>query len=257
MSHSIRSTNPEFDNLNINNVELTTYDNDQAGVIVVQKGPASIAEGSKGSEVNVTLTKQPDVGEVVTVKVSEIVTGDNKNQLSFVDQTLIFTHSNWNSTQTVLVNAIDDSDTENSYRATVQFETSSSNIADSGFSSLNTAESEINIIVEDNDKGAVLVTASHGSTIVNSEKSDSYSLVLSRAPKAPVTVNLLNDGQTLFSCDDKRFNAEDNSVTFTAENWNEAITITLNVNPDYDAQSTSQPVQKPPLQPHLLTQITR
>ncbi|NOI65300.1 LEPR-XLL domain-containing protein [Vibrio sp. 99-8-1] len=254
VSHSIRSTNPEFDNLNINNVELTTYDNDQAGVIVVQKGPASIAEGSKGTEVNVTLTKQPDVGEVVTVKVSEIVTGDNKNQLSFVDQTLTFTHSNWNSTQTVLVNAIDDSDTENSYRATVQFETSS-NIADSGFSSLNTAESEINIIVEDNDKGAVLVTASHGSTVVNSEKSDSYSLVLSRAPKAPVTVNLLNDGQTLFSCDDKRFNAEDNSVTFTAENWNEAITITLNVNPDYDAQSTSQPVQKPPLQPHLLTQI--
>ncbi|GAM62156.1 hypothetical protein JCM19232_5120 [Vibrio ishigakensis] len=78
--------------------------------------------------------------------------------------------------------------------------------------------------------------------------------MLSKAPTAPVTVNLLNDGQTLFSSEDPRFNADENTVTFDSTNWDQPITITLSVNEDYQEQE-AQPVQNPPLQPHTLTGI--
>ncbi|WP_162064169.1 hypothetical protein [Vibrio taketomensis] len=110
------------------------------------------------------------------------------------------------------------------------------------------------VSVTDNDSGSVIVTQTNGTTLVSDNQTDDYSLVLSKAPTAPVVINLLNDGQTLFASGDARFNAQYNTVTFDADNWDQPITITLSVNPDYQQQE-GQPVQNPPLQSHTLSGI--
>ncbi|WP_315980888.1 hypothetical protein [Aliamphritea spongicola] len=254
ISHSVRSDNPDFDGLDINNVEVTVNDNDQADIIVTSGVNPQVLEGGVAETFNVRLATRPTVGETVTVSLNEVIPVGLSSQLTLSDATLTFDHSNWDKLQSFTVLATDDSAVENLYRAGITL-TSDSSLAGSAYKSV--AAADISIDVVDNDSGAVVVTQSGGSTLVSDTAGDDYTLVLSKQPTAPVTVSLLNDGQTLFSSTDPRFNAADNTVTFgiTDGDWNQPITIAVAVNPDYVPDTNSQPVQNPPLQPHTLTDI--
>ncbi|WP_261817079.1 LEPR-XLL domain-containing protein [Vibrio gallicus] len=251
ISHSVSSDNPDFDNLDIANVEVTVFDNDQSDLIVVPQGGEQITEGGSGAVFDVRLSTQPQVGEVVTVSLSEVFGAGVSAQLGFSDTELTFDRDNWNIVKSFSVTALDDNAVENLYQGSVNLSVSS-NVVQSEYNQVDDTQQVL--FVSDNDSGAVIVTQTDGSTLVSQTQGDDYSLVLSRAPSSTVTVNLLNDGQTLFSSADPRFNAASNTVTFDASNWDQAISITLAVNPDYQQQS-GQPVQNPPLQPHTLTGI--
>lgn len=255
INHSVRSDNPDFDDLDINNVEVTVNDNDQADIILVNNGSSVLAEGGSSESFDVRLSTRPDVGETVTVSVDEVVLTGGSSQLTFVGpSTLEFTHDNWDDLQQFTLIATDDGDIENVFRAGILLSATNSQ---SGTSYSNVSNVEMDILVVDNDKGAVVVTPSNGSTLVTETSTDDYSLVLSKKPTAPVTVSLLNDGQTLFSSSDARFNATDNTVTFGTDDgdWDKPIVMTLSVNPDYQTLDANQPVQNPPLQPHTLNNI--
>ncbi|CAM2780863.1 LEPR-XLL domain-containing protein [Vibrio rarus] len=251
ISHSVSSDNPDFDNLDIANVEVRVFDNDQADIILMAQGDEQVTEGGTAAQFDVRLSTQPEIGEVVTVSLAELIGSGLSGQLSLSDSELTFDHSNWDQVQSFSVTAVDDADVENLYQGSVQL-SATSNVADSDYNQLDDVEQIL--FVTDNDSGAVIVTQTDGSTLVSQNQDDDYSLVLSKAPTDAVTINLLNDGQTLFSSEDPRFNADDNTVTFDADNWNQPITITLSVNDEYQEQD-AQPVQNPPLQPHTLTGI--
>ncbi|WP_117236182.1 LEPR-XLL domain-containing protein [Vibrio maerlii] len=251
ISHSVTSDNPEFDNLDIANVEVQVYDNDQADLIVLPQQGEQVVEGGSSITYDVRLTTQPEAGEVVTVSIAEIIGQGAAAQLSLANAELTFDSSDWNQVKSFTVTALDDLDVENVYQAGVSISTSSS-LNSSDYNQLDSVEQMVAVV--DNDSGAVIIEQTDGSTLVSETQTDEYTIVLSKAPTAPVTVNLLNDGQTLFSSADSRFNALDNTVTFDATNWDQPITISLAVNPDYQEQE-GQPVQNPPLQPHTLTGI--
>ncbi len=250
INHSVQSDNPEFDNLDIANVAVSVYDNDQADIIVIPQAGNRVTEGGASEAFDVYLSTQPEVGETVTVSLAELLS-DKGSQLTLSDETFTFDHTNWDDVQTFTVTATDDTDVENLYQGGVTL-TASSDLDGSDYN--NVSEVDQVVFVTDNDSGSVIVTTSNGSTLVSETQTDDYTLVLSKAPTDPVTINLLNDGQTLFDSGDARFNADDNTVTFTAADWDQPITITLEVNPDYQVQE-GQPVQNPPLQPHTLTSI--
>ena len=94
-----------------------------------------------------------------------------------------------------------------------------------------------------------------GSTIVGPNQTATYTLQLTKAPTAPVTVTILTDGKTLVSSTDSRFTATGGAggapaVMFDSSNWNLPITITVSVNPNAPAVVGDQPVQVFPAQPH-------
>ena len=252
ISHSIRSDNPDFDNLDINNVEVTVNDNDKADIIVTSDVNPKVVEGGSSETFDVRLATRPDDGETVTVSLSEVVPADWSSQLTLSDSTLTFDHTNWDRGQSFTVLATNDEAIENRYRAGITL-SANSNLGSSAYNSVDSVDVSIDVI--DNDKGAVIITQSDGSTLVSEAQGDSYTLVLSKQPTVPVTVNLLNDGQILFSSSDLRFDSSANTVTFGVDDWDQSITIDLDVNPDYQPNTDSQPVQNPPLQPHTLTNI--
>jgi Ca2+-binding RTX toxin-like protein len=254
ISHSVRSDNPNFDKLDINNVKVTVNDNDQADIILTSTGVVSVTEGGTSETFNVRLATRPAVGEVVTVSLGEVTPAGSVSQLILGSSTLTFNHLNWDLMQSFTVAAIDDGDVENVYRAGIEL-TASSRVAGSDYNHV--AAANATVMVVDNDSGAIIVTQSSGNTIVTATQTDDYSLVLSKKPTADVIVNLLNDGQTLFSSSDPRFNSIDNTVTFGVNDgdWDKPIVLTLSVNLDYLDDTTGQPVQKAPLQPHTLTDI--
>jgi hypothetical protein len=268
INHSVLSDNPDFNLLDINNVEVTVYDNDKADLIITPSDlNTRVIEGNTvGDSFTVSLTQRPADGETVTVTLSEKIklpATTSPNQISFDQTVLTFDKDNWDSPQIITVTANDDADVENLFRTGVTF-TTSSDINSSDFNAVVTEALKVHVV--DNDNGSVIVTPTAGSTIVSNGVTDSYSLVLSDKPLDPenptapdedhtVRINVLTDGQTLVSSTDSRFNAVDGTVTFDATNWDQPIDIIVSVNPAFVPDTTKQPVQNPPLQPHTLDQI--
>ena len=123
---------------------------------------------------------------------------------------------------------------------------------------------DVNLSVAATDQAGVLLLTPQGEAAVTSTQSYTYQMVMTAASSAPVTVNLLGDGQTIASSNDPRFNAANQTVTFDATaaspDWFKPISITLSVNPNYHATGTSQASNPAtdmsfPAQPHTLTAI--
>ncbi|MGI2027111.1 LEPR-XLL domain-containing protein [Endozoicomonas acroporae] len=244
ISHSVRSDNPDFDQLDIDNVEVVVNDNDMGGMIVSPFSNLTVVEGGSEITFDVRLATTPEIGQVVTVSLAEIIPSDWSSQLTLSTDTLTFDHTNWSGQFTVI--ATDDGSVENLYRAGITLSASGNYAAESV---------SLDIGVVDNDSGSVLITQTDGSTLVSATQQDAYQIALSKQPAAPVTVNLLNDGQVLFSSADPRFDASTNSVTFGIDDWNSPIELTLAANTGFQPETDSQPVQNPPLQPHTLSDI--
>ena len=101
-----------------------------------------------------------------------------------------------------------------------------------------TVQHKLTVNVIDSSVPQVLVSPSTPITVSPTQPS-SYTMQLTVAPVANVTIQLLDDGQTLLSSADPRFKLSDPSfgnlptVTFTSANWNIPITINVAYNPSY------------------------
>ncbi|WP_273523437.1 hypothetical protein [Rhodosalinus sediminis] len=232
----------------IANAEVTVFDDDKPALQIA--GAPSIlrvVEGGATAEIDLTLSREPASGETVTVTLSE-PSGD----LAFSRETITFGDGGvaWDDPQTVTLTAVDDTAVENRERTTVAFAVNSDQ-TDGAYAAAETPEVEVSIA--DNDKGEVLVTETGTGTIVTPGDPDSYDLVLTKAPTADVVVSVLTDGQTVASSDDdERFDAEEKTVTFSPDNWDQAVTIDLAVG---TVQTGPQPTVKIDAQPQTLSRI--
>ena len=255
ISHSIRSDNAAFDKLNIPNVEMTLVDNDKASVLIRQTdlGTQVVEGDAVGDTYTVALTKQPDAGETVTVDLLF-----DADQVSLSQSSIEFNAGNWDAPVVVTVTAHDDATAENPLRSTIGHTVSSIGGTDPEFAAV-ADMFEVKVEVRDNDAGGLLVTQSGGNTLVSETQTDTYSLVLTQQPTAPVTVTILSDGQTLVSADSDPLGRLDASgdeptVTFDETNWDIPFVVRVAVNPDAVIDD-GQPVQAFPAQPHALSPI--
>ncbi|MEG4959356.1 MULTISPECIES: DUF4347 domain-containing protein, partial [unclassified Microcoleus] len=194
-------------------VTVTIADNDTAttaaaGVTVTQTGGSSIvAEGGATDTYQVALNSQPKSD----VKVSFATDNQIEAIASFT-----FTNANWNLPQTATVKATDDSAVEGTHLSTIAASASSTDLAYN-----NIGIPKVDVLILDNDSPGIAVTP-NSTNAAEGGATGSYSIVLTKAPTANVTVNVAAGSQ---------INAIA-PLVFTPANWNVPQTVTVTATDD-------------------------
>ncbi len=278
VSHSTQSDNPDFDRLNVANVEVRVIDDDKAGIMLEETGPDTvIVEGGATDRYTIRLTKAPDLAEGVTVELfgdwsqmtpsaplagqaPRLTSAMRINQFGQLVAVYLvsFDIDNWDEDFVIELTAanpqLDVEDRENRMFRTI-FHNLVSDVETGGEYSGPHDVREINADIRDNDTGGLIVTQSGGSTIVGASQNDSYTLELTRRPTHPVEVKIISDGKTLISSADSRFNAATNTVTFGTDDWDDDVIIIVKANPEFDEGDQDQPEQFFDAQPHTVAQL--
>ena len=135
-----------FDPLPDQRVQVTTLDDDTAGVRITSDGSAASAEGGGTYAYDVMLTARPSFNVSVTVD------PDGQTDLgngAGVPTILIFGRSQWATPQRVTVAAVDDDLTEGEHSSTIRH---SSRSTDADFDRLSIPVVVVNIADDDDDK---------------------------------------------------------------------------------------------------------
>ncbi len=188
------------------NVDVRVVDNDTAGLSVTPMS-LEIPEGSSQTY-RVVLKTQP------TMDVTVNITGGGTD-VSATPTPLTFTPDNWFRERPVTVHVAADATAPS---ATLE------NAATSSDSDYNVSE---NVAVEVMDSDTPDVAVNPTSLTITEGGSDSYTMVLTKAPTAPVSVAISG------ASDDVRVSGR--SVSFSIGNWNRAQTVTVSVAEDEDA----------------------
>ena len=213
LSHSVASTDTNYNGIGVSEVKVTVTDDDTAGVSITPTG-LTIAEGGSDSY-QVVLTSQPS--HEVTVTISRSGDGD----VSIDDQELIFTDSDWGMAKRVTVSASQDEDARDDTAAL------SHSVASTDTNYNGIGVSEVKVTVTDDDTAGVSITPT-GLTIAEGG-SDSYQVVLTSQPSHEVTVTISRSGDGDVSIDDRE-------LTFTDSDWGMAKRVTVSASQDEDAR---------------------
>ena len=207
---------------------VTLTDDDTLGVVV---DPTAITVQAGGSNsYTVVLGTQP-TGDVTVTVSGEDGTDLTLNGLSAAN-TLIFTTANWDTPQTVSVEAADDATT-----AEITLSQEVSSAADSDYDTVTAPDVEVTLLAPgDNIQIQLGVDTSAQTLTVPEGDSRTYQVVLSHRPSGDVSV-VVND-----PTDNSDVTASPDSLTFTADNWNIAQTVTVSAAHDDDGSDESATV---------------
>lgn len=195
----LESTDTYYNGTAVPPVLVQVTDNDSPGISVVESGGTTAnTEGSTTTDsFTVVLTRQPAANVDVFVdggvqsrisKTSTVGTGTTA--------TLNFTPANWATAQTVWTLAVDDTAAELRHLSPISLSVTPASSAE--YAALTVPP--VTHILSDNDNNVasnvVRITESGGSTTTTeSGSSDTFTVVLSQQPTAPVTLTFTGDGQ--------------------------------------------------------------
>ena len=189
----------------VSNASLTvTVTDDETAGVSVSESSLTIEEGNTGTY-TVVLDSQPTA--TVTIGVA-----DDSAEVSVSDSSLTFTTSNWSTAQMVTVTSMEDDVVEETETATVKH----------GGDYTGLTAADVAVTVTDDDMRGVTVSAS--SLSIEEGDSSTYTVVLTSAPTANVTVTV--------SSDTTGVTVSPTSLTFTAGNWSSAKTVTVSTTED-------------------------
>jgi hypothetical protein len=208
ITHAVSSVDPLWASLvSAPPVVADVIDDDVAAIIVTSSSPYALDEDTPAATVSydVVLDTEPSVDVVITLTVP----GDLNADVT----TLTFTPANWNATQTVTVNAIDDLVTE----APVHMRLITHAVASGdGFYAPLTMP-DVQFDVTDNDIPGIVVSET-ALSVAEGGATDTFSVVLETQPTADVTVDLVGT-QVGFDVD---------PLVFTTANWATPQVVTVN-----------------------------
>jgi hypothetical protein len=128
-----------YNTMNPSNPTAINNDNDASGVLITESnGTTQIAEGGAADALGIVLTSQPLFNVVVLI--------EDGSDINVSPASLIFTPSNWNTTQVVTITAIDDSSTEDTETSPLTFTTTSTDPTYEALSITN-----VTVTITDND----------------------------------------------------------------------------------------------------------
>ena len=213
LSHTVTSTDADYNGIGVSEVAVTVTDNEAAGVSI-EPAQLTIAEGGSDSY-EVVLTSQPS--HDVTVTISRSGDGD----VSIDDQELTFTASNWETAQAVTVSAAQDEDARDDTAAL------SHSVASTDTNYNRITVSEVAVTVTDDETAGVSITPTE--LTIAEGGSDSYQVVLTSQPAHDVTITITHGG-------DPDIGIDDQELTFTDSDWNQAQTVAVTAAQDDDAR---------------------
>jgi len=191
---------------------LTIYDDDIAGVRIRETGNISrIQENVAGDRYTIELTSQP----TDTVTIDLLPTGG----VTLNQTQVVFTLDNWNKAQTVTLDFVNDNRDQGDRTVSVKHSITSN---DNQYASLTIDDVAIDFF-EDDVAGIRVRQTGTDTAIIESGTDDTYSIMLDSEPLSPVTVTLSAPNDVILSSQ---------TLTFTAANWNQAQTVTVQATQD-------------------------
>ena len=194
---------------------VTIADNDTRGV-AISPTTLTITEGTSKTY-EVVLNTQPTGDVTVT---PSLATGSDADVTLASSSALTFTSLNWDTVQTVTVNAAEDNDAAPGV-ATIEHAVAGADYA-------GVTASDVTVTEADNDMPEVTITPT--SLTVAEGDSVKYTVVLATKPSGNVTISL-----SFASGSDEDITVDKTSLTFTPENWDAAQEITVSAAEDDDA----------------------
>ena len=235
----ISNTDPSLDALRLPIVKVFV-ENTASGLIIDQGIAATtIIAGQTSYSYTLSLNKQPAVGETVNIGLAPnglTLKDINGNPISSVS----FDHNNYNVPQTVVVSypAGSPPAAASAFTADIVHSITSTGTAHAFTDTADAGDVKITVAAT-NTPGVLILQPQGDAAVSKAGQTYTYQMVLTEAPTADVTVNVLNDGQTFASVGDAsivngipdpRFNAANQTVTFNASNWYIPISIKLSAN---------------------------
>ena len=208
LRYRITSNDPDFAGLDDPATTLWISDNDTAGLHAEAIGAEKriqVSEAGASAGYNLTLTTRPSASVVVTV--------DGGDQVTALPSRITFTPENWNTAQSVTLNAVDDSYAEGPEIIAVRHGMASD---DETYRQLVAPEVEVEI--EDNDLPGLLLAQADDLRVSENGISASYTLQLGSKPRSPVTIRI--DGGD-------RLAVQPDRLTISPESWNLPQSLTV------------------------------
>ncbi|MBD1828331.1 DUF4347 domain-containing protein [Microcoleus vaginatus GB1-A2] len=200
------STDANYNNLDPDDVAVTNTDNDTPGITI--NPTAGLTTGEDGTKANfaVVLNTQPIADVTIGLNTDNVAEG------TVSTNSLTFTPANWNTPQPVTVTGVNDSiaDGDIDYKIVTGLAVST----DANYSNRDVAD--VTITNKDDDTAGVSITPTE-TTATEGGVNGSYGIKLTSQPRSPVTITLTTGEQIEAIA----------PVTFTADNWNVAQTLTV------------------------------
>ena len=197
----------------------TIRDDDTAGV-TLSTTSLEITEGGNGTY-TVVLDSEP-TGNVTVTLASTTGAG-----VSVDKSAVTFTASNWDTAQTVTLEAEEDDDTQDSTATVAHTATSSGDAKYDGI-----AVDSVVVSVTDNDTQALVLSSTSLSVDEGDSDGETYTVKLATEPDGDVTVTITGQAGTDLSLDQT-------SLTFTTVNWDTEQDVTAVADDDSDADDES------------------
>jgi large repetitive protein len=224
ITHSATSTDLEYDGLSGGDIEVSITDNDVLEVRMAAAGGTFVTEGGATDTYTLMLTGQPEQDVVIT-------TAPEAGHVSASPATLTFTAANFNTPQAVTVSAVNDARADGPNADTVVNTAAS---ADSRYAGI--AIPSVPVLVTDNDTAAVSINELGGVSVSEGGTADSYTVVLTSEPYAPVTVTATAGAQIGVAGSATGPFGSSVQLTFTAANWNAAQPVFIQASDDAIAE---------------------
>ena len=206
-------------------LSVTVVDDDETASVVLTPTTLSVDEGDDtGVTYTVKLATQPTEDVTVTV------TGQASTDLTLTGlsgtNTLTFTTDNWNTAQTVTVTAGHDDDGADD-SVTLTHTAAGGNYED--------ATGDLSVTVVDDDR-AIVLTPTSLSVGEGDATGVTYTVKLATQPSAEVTVTVTGQASTDLILTGL---SATNTLTFDADNWDTAQTVTVTAAEDDDGANDS------------------
>ncbi len=199
-----------YDGVSVVGVTANITDDDAAGIAVAPKSGLVTTEGGGTATFTVVLTSQP--ASSVTIGLSSSDTSEGTVSAS----SLVFTSSNWNVAQTVMVTGVDDVAVDGDIAYIVL--TAAAVSADENYSDLDA--DDVSVTNTDDDAAGIAVAPKSGLVTTEGGGTATFTVVLSSQPTADVTI-------ALSSSDTSEGTISTSTLTFTPANWSTAQTVTV------------------------------
>ena len=225
LTHTV--TGADYGSVTADSVEVTVTEKDTPGVTVTPTS-LTIKEGESDTY-TVKLNTQPTGNVTVTVGgASGDVTADTDPNTDNDQTTLTFTSSDWDTAQTVTVNAAVDKDGVSDDTVSLTH-----TVTGADYGSV-TADS-VEVTVTEKDTPGVTVTPT--SLTIKEGESDTYTVVLNTQPTGNVTVTVGGASGDVTADTDPNTDNDQTTLTFTSSDWDTAQTVTVSAAVDKDGIS--------------------
>ncbi len=209
-TEATESTDTNFNGLVVADVSVTNTDDDVVAILVAPIAGLLINESGSTDSFTVRLSSRP------TANVTIGIDSDNTAEGTVDKTSLTFTPDNWNTPQTVTVSGVDDLVDDDDVGFSII--TTAAVSDDSAYNGLDAAD--VSVTNQNDDTAAIVVQPTSGLQTSEFGNSDSFTIVLTSQPIAPVTINLTSDNTAEGTVDKS-------SVVFDASNWNVPQTVTV------------------------------